>query len=66
MKLRDWLRERHITEAQFAVRIGCNPNTVQKWVVGRHTPHPPIVRRILRVTRGEVRPADLLRRKPWS
>jgi transcriptional regulator with XRE-family HTH domain len=58
MKLRDWLREHRMTQTEFADQIGCNTNTVHKWVLGKHTPHPPTVRRIRRVTRGEVRPAD--------
>jgi DNA-binding transcriptional regulator YdaS (Cro superfamily) len=60
MTLRDWLCQRDMSQSAFADRVGCTPNTVRRWVSGGK-PRPPTVRRIRRMTHGEVRPADWVR-----
>jgi len=65
MTLAEYLKINGIDDARFAqllTRAGRSVDraTVTKWRLGNHTPRPPYMRAIIRVTKGEVGADDLL------
>jgi transcriptional regulator with XRE-family HTH domain len=52
--LPDWLQANHLTDAEFARRIGVSRVTVGRYCRGERHPHAHILVRIHRATHGEV------------
>ena len=62
MKLLDYLKEKGLTDAQFAAVLGAghSVSAVRKWKYGERTPKLRELIRISHITRGEVLPSDFL------
>lgn len=59
MKLADYLKEKDLTGAEFATRIGRSPSTVSRIARGLHAPDWPTMLAIKAATNDAVRPEDL-------
>jgi transcriptional regulator with XRE-family HTH domain len=57
MRLKDWLTDRDVTAAAFAVRIGVTPQAVHRYLLGRK-PRSDVLVAILKATGGQVTPND--------
>jgi transcriptional regulator with XRE-family HTH domain len=49
-----WLKAKRISQAEFARRVGVEPNTVYRWVKGDRRPDWKIMEKIAAETGGEV------------
>lgn len=58
MKLDQYLREKGVTHAEFAARIGCEQPSVTRFAKGRRVPSPELMRRIAIETCGAVTAND--------
>lgn len=59
MKLADYLIQKQIGPSEFAELIGVSSRmTVHRYITGKRVPHPDMIQRITRVTRGAVTAAD--------
>ena len=54
MKLGEWLKKKHITQQDFATRIGKSQTAVSKYVNGKMMPDVETVKRIRDETKGRV------------
>lgn len=60
MKLGEYLDCHGLTHTAFAAQIGVSVQTVWRYAQGTRHPRPAIMRRIIEVTDGQVRPQDFL------
>ena len=58
MKLRDFLADRNLSEAELGRLLGVGQATVNRYIRGERIPRPEVMRRIVEVTEGKVGPAD--------
>lgn len=58
MTLADYLRANGLTYMEFGRRIGTTHEAVRRYAIKGRVPEPPILRTIMRVTEGAVRPDD--------
>jgi len=59
MQLKSYLKDRRLSAAEFGRQIGvANGGVVAKYLNGDRVPRPSIMREIVRVTNGQVRPDD--------
>lgn len=58
MKLRDFLSDRSLSEAELGRLLGVGQATVNRYIRGERIPRPEVMRRIVEVTEGKVGPAD--------
>jgi len=52
--LKEWMRARSISLAEFGRLVGCSPQTVQYWATGRVIPELPAAFMVEAVTGGGV------------
>jgi len=60
MNLRSFLSASHLTDGQFAERVGASEAAVRKWKYGERTPRPEVMVRIRTATNGAVTADDFL------
>lgn len=61
MKLEDWLNKEKITPYAFSKMLGFKKaNAVYRWVSGESVPQKRYRDKIFAVTKGKVRPSDLI------
>lgn len=58
MKLKDYLKEKHLSIADFAAEIGLTYAAVRQYVNAGRVPKPSVMVRIIEKTNGKVRPSD--------
>ncbi len=58
MKLREYMCEEGLTAAKLAKLIGTSTAAVIRYRNGQRVPRPDVMRRIVEVTGGAVRPDD--------
>jgi len=58
MKLADYLFERNISTAEFALKINATQAAVSRYATGKRIPGPDIMSRIFAATSGAVSPND--------
>ena len=58
MKLDHWLRLNRISTTKFGEMIDVSQPSVHRYARGGRVPIPKIMRRIMRVTKGQVTPND--------
>lgn len=58
MKLKDYMTLRGLTTVQMAAQLGVSHVAVVRYTTGGRVPTPKIMRKIIEVTGGEVRPDD--------
>ncbi|OUV38269.1 MAG: hypothetical protein CBC71_11090 [Rhodobacteraceae bacterium TMED111] len=58
MKLRDYLIENFMTQAEFAEKIGTKQPVIHKYIYEKTTPGPSLMKKIFETTSGKVRPRD--------
>ncbi len=58
MKLKDYMTLRKLTTVQMAAQLGVSHVAVVRYTTGGRVPTPKIMRKIIEVTGGEVRPDD--------
>jgi len=58
MRLAVWLRQNHLTNLEFARRLGVSHTTVGRWISGETFPHPDTLRHIAAITEGDVTYSD--------
>ncbi len=58
MTLKDYIAENEIDMTEFADKIGCSVGGLKKWISGDRTPRRWAIERIVKATKGKVRPAD--------
>lgn len=58
MKLRDYLIENFMTQAEFAEKIGTKQPVINKYIHGKTIPRPSLMKKIFETTSGKVRPRD--------
>lgn len=59
MRLAEYLRRERLTHDAFAKAIGvANPTVVRRYAVCGRVPAPPVMVRIVKATKGRVRPDD--------
>lgn len=59
MKLKDWIRKEGITVERFAAMVICSRGYLHEIMAERKSPKPPLSKRIIVATRGEVGWEDL-------
>jgi predicted transcriptional regulator len=60
MTLREYLADQGLTEGAFAEMLGISQAAVNRYVNGDRTPKQPIMRAIMRATKGEVTANDFM------
>lgn len=60
MRLADYLTDRKIKDAAFAVQIGVTRQAVGRYKFGERKPEWPVLQRIADATEGHVTPNDFL------
>jgi transcriptional regulator with XRE-family HTH domain len=60
MTLNEYLCARHLSDGQFAKRIGCARTTVSRWRRGVTRPEWGDLQAIAKATKGAVNPNDFL------
>jgi len=60
MKLRDYLKQNQIPQADFAQRVGTTPATINRICKGLTIPRRALMARIIAATDGAVAGTDLL------
>ena len=55
MKLKDWLTERGMPQAEFARRVGVNRTTLYQWLNGIAHPNYKNYLKIKEITNGQVK-----------
>ncbi len=58
MRLREYLEEQRLTDAEFGRLVGATQPAVSRWASGARLPRPKMVARIQEVTGGKVSAAD--------
>jgi transcriptional regulator with XRE-family HTH domain len=58
MTLQQFMTHANLDAAQLAAQVGVGREAVRKWVRGERIPRPNLMRRIVKVTKGKVGPAD--------
>lgn len=58
MTLTDYLEREAITTEKFAEMLGVDPVSVRRYLRGQRRPKLKVMRKIAKVTRGEVTPND--------
>lgn len=58
MKLRDWMIEHNMGNADVAAACGVHPVSVIDWAKDRATPRPKHMRALVRLTKGAVTASD--------
>ncbi|MCK6442307.1 helix-turn-helix domain-containing protein [Elstera cyanobacteriorum] len=61
MKLHDYLQSVGKSETEFAREIGVSQSCANRWCRGQRIPPPHLMKRIVRVTAGQVMPNDFYR-----
>ena len=59
MKLAEYLKDAGLSLSAFAARAGVSEAAISRYVGGKRTPRPEIVRRIVLASGGRVQPNDL-------
>ena len=59
-KLKAWLKERELTTDEFGRLIGVSGSEVRRYIQGTRQPRVEVMRRIIDVTRGNLRADDFL------
>jgi len=60
MGLREYIRLRELTLAEFAAQLGRSETTVVRWLNGTRKPRHDDMLEVYRVTEGAVTPDDLV------
>lgn len=60
MHLHEWLKQKKLTDQQFADMIGCSRSAVTHYRAGRRMPSPYTMLEIQKVTDGEVTWDDMV------
>ena len=60
MTLTEYLAQQDLDAGRFAEKIGVSGEAVRRYALGRRTPRPAIMRRIVEATGGAVQPNDFL------
>jgi transcriptional regulator with XRE-family HTH domain len=64
MTLAQFMTHANLDAAQLAAQVGVGREAVRKWVRGERIPRPKQMRRIARITKGKVGPADFYGLRP--
>jgi transcriptional regulator with XRE-family HTH domain len=57
-RLKQWLKEKNMTGAQFAELLGVAQAAVSMWLTGERFPSRRNIQKIVELTGGEVQPND--------
>jgi predicted transcriptional regulator len=58
MKLSDYISENKLTQAAFGKLIGVSQAAIDRYLRGERNPHKKYMKRIIKVTGGQVKPND--------
>jgi transcriptional regulator with XRE-family HTH domain len=58
MNLKTYLKNKNLNDSEFAVLINTSQTAVNRYKLGRRTPSPDVMQRIIDVTGGEVTAND--------
>lgn len=58
MGIAAWIKERQMTQREFADLVHSTPAAVHRWSSGQSIPSPALMANIYKVTRGQVTPND--------
>lgn len=56
-ELKQYLKSKHLTQADFAAKLGVTQSRVSEWLTGKRRPGLDMALRIQQVTRGKVKAA---------
>ena len=59
MLLSEYLTQKHLTQEEFALRIGVSRPTISYWMRGLKAPRPAHVRKLRAATGGKVTAEDI-------
>lgn len=62
MKLKQFMKERNLSESEMAAMLGCSTGAVRKWKYGERIPRSEQIMHIAEVTDGAVAPGDWFER----
>lgn len=60
MKLGEYLTQNKITTRKFSLKVGVSESAVMKWRIGNRRPRLETIAKIVKITKGQVQPADWL------